>query len=372
MRTLFVAMVSVLLLGCEQQAPEEKKEIIRGLKTVLIKEQQKNVTRFFPSVLSPSETTALSFQISGQLGANRLNIGQRVKAGEKLLELEQKSLELAVKSAQASLNEAEAAAKNANNDLKRKQQLGKDGVISETTLENAKTQAQGLAAQVDQAQSQLETARDNLAKSKLLAPYDGVINSIQVKSFSTVAAGSPVVTLYNPNGFEAKFSVAYQVLNHIAIGKSVTIRLADNPKITMKGRVKELASSTTTVSSYPVIVELQQTHPSLKAGMAIEVSMDFEIAGDEGSAYSIPLTALLTEGRAAVSDNNDPEQPLNAKVFVFQADSQTVVKREVLIGGIKENEVLIIQGLQAGERVASAGVAFLREGQKVMLLEQKR
>ena len=129
-------------------------------------------------------------------------------------------------------------------------------------------------------------------------------------------------------------------------------------------QVRELGSSTDTVSSFPVIIQLNESHPELKAGMSVETSMEFDIT--EGDGFPIPLTALVNEGQIDVGD--DPNAPLDALVYLYDAASQTVKRHTVKIGGIRENRVVVVDGLKLGDRVASAGVSFLRDGQKVKLL----
>jgi RND family efflux transporter MFP subunit len=193
---------------------------------------------------------------------------------------------------------------------------------------------------------------------------------VAVDSFTTVSPGTTIATLYNPSGFEATFSVSYDIANRLVVGKPVSVRLADNPKIALSGQVTELALSTNTVSSYPVVIALQETHPNLKTGMAVEVSMEFPVT--DGQGYTLPLSAILVEGNIEFEDQRDPSEPINSTVFIYDEQSQTVNKRVVAIAGIRENEVIAIDGIGPGDRIAVAGVSFLREGMKVKLLDDNK
>lgn len=356
----------IVVSGCQKQDIEVQAESIRGLKTLLIDKQENYSVRHYPSVLQPSESTSLSFQISGILGENKLDVGQKVKEGQILVALNKRDLNLAVEAASAALDEALAAASNAQADLARKESLKRDGVISQTEMDNVRTTAATSKAKVEQAKSQLDSAKENLSKSELKAPYDGIVNSVVVPSFSTVSPGITVATLYNPSGFEASFSVSYDIANRLAVGKPVTIRLADNPSLVLRGQVTELASSTNTVSSYPVVVAVQETHPDLKTGMAVEVNMEFAVT--EGQGYTLPLSAISVEGDIEQSKDVDPHLHQPVAVFVYDEKSQTVNKRIISIAGIRDNSVIVVDGIGPGDRVAVAGVSFLREGQKVKLL----
>jgi multidrug efflux pump subunit AcrA (membrane-fusion protein) len=176
-----------------------------------------------------------------------------------------------------------------------------------------------------------------------------------------------ITTLYSTGKFEAAFSVSYDVINLLTVGKKASVRLADNPAIILKAHVSELGARADTVSSFPVVVTLDETAPGLRAGMAIEVSFSFPVS--TGKGFALPLTVLALEGRI-----HTPEKytdPGKATVYIFDPATSTVKRREVLIGGIRENSLIIVSGLKKGERVAVAGVSFLHDGQKVKLLPAK-
>lgn len=366
-RKLCILIAGGLIAACDEHVAVDNSEVIRGLKTIVINEQESSSLRRYPSVLQPSESTAMSFQIAGQMEENRLTIGQQVSAGEVLASLDTRSLLLEVEAQQAAVTESNASAENAHKDLKRKERLHTQGLTSEAALEEAVTVAKTTRAQAERAQKQLATARENLAKAKLKAPYDGIISAISAHSFSNVSAGATIATIVNPDGFEAHFSVSYDIANRMVVGKPAIIRLADNPNVALKGVVTELASSTNTVSSYPVVITLQESHTDLKAGMAIEVSMEFKVTDGEG--YRLPVSAIVIEGAIQIDGDFDPMEPISASVFLYDENSETVKKHMISIAGIRENEGIVIEGLKAGDRVAVAGVSFLREGQQVKLLK---
>lgn len=363
-------LAMVFLAGCQDSNTEgaNSEPAVRGLKTVLITKQQKEATRRYPSVLQASEVTTLSFEIAGRLGENNLKVGQRVQAGTTLVELDPRSLEISVETSKAALEQAKATAENATANLTRREELFKKGVTTQAALDEARSNAKSSQARVKEATKQLETAQENLSKTELKAPYDGIINSVSAESFATVSAGTSIATIYSAENFEAKFSVNYDVNSRMAVGKPVKVRLADNPSITLAGYVSELGSRADTVSSFPVVVRLKETNPELKAGMAVEISMTFPVTTGDG--YAIPLAALVAEKQIGAA--RGPNGPRNATIFLFDEASNTVKRHPVKIGGIRENEVIVVDGLKIGDRVASAGVSFLLDGQKVKLLPQAK
>jgi len=96
--------------------------------------------------------------------------------------------------------------------------------------------------------------------------------------------------------------------------------------------------------------------------MAAEVHFSIQPASDglvglEG--FLIPFAAARAE----------PEDRFS--VFVYDAQSSTVARRPVRTGGVRDNEIAVLEGLQEGDIIATAGVSFLRDGQPVTLLDEQ-
>jgi len=272
----------LLVARDEDTVSENVEPPVRGLKTLLIKEVEETIVRRFPSVLQPSSTSVLSFEISSRLKEVNLDVGQRVSKEDVLAEVDPRSLELQVETAKAALAEAESRARNAATNLQRKDELLKKKVIAQTSLDEAKTEAETTPSQVLQAKRSVDTAQENLTKAALIAPFDGILNSVEVQSFSSVSPGAPVATLYAADAFEASFSVSFDIVNRLAVGKKVVVRLADNPSVVLAGHISELGARADTVSSFPLVVKLDETDQSIKAGMAVEIAMESTVRQGTG------------------------------------------------------------------------------------------
>lgn len=369
-KIIVLAAAALLATACQSQddSAQNAEPPVRGLKTVLVQDQESSTIRRFPSVLQPAEVTTLSFEIGGKLGAIDLKVGQVVEKGQLLATIDPKSLEIQVESAEAAVTQAEATAKNALANLERQQELFDKKVTTRSKLDEAQTSANTSAASLQQAKKQLESAKENLTKAELRSTIDGIVNSVLVESFSVVGTATPVATLYRTDGFEVALSVSYDVVQRLAVGKQVTVRLADSPDIALAGIVNELGSKADTVSSFPIVIQLSETNPALKAGMAVEVAIEFSVPTGQG--FLLPLTVLPLYGK--IDENAGPNRPATTEVYVYDETTETVANRAITIAGVRENKVIVVDGLKAGERVASAGVSFLRDGQKVKLLADKK
>lgn len=379
MRALKSLLLVCLLAACWQQAEDEDAgEVpVRGLKTVTVAASEDSLLRRFPSVLQPSELTALSFDSPGKLGALDLAVGQTVKAGEVIAALDDTELRLQIASAQAAVEQARVTAQNAKEALQRADELFSSGTITKVARDNAQTEAVAQQQLLVQAERSLDSAQEQLADANLLAPFDGTIASVDSQSFATVAAGAPIATIYREGVFEAGFTVNFATVSQLVVGTPARLILADDPSRALPGVVAELGARAETVSSFPVVVAAKDVPEIVKAGMAVEVQLEFPLPASIG--YAIPLSAAVIEGRSpadlragaggSTGAGPGPGTPVGISVFVFDPETETVEKRQVKMAGVRENKLLIVEGLEPGERVASAGVSFLSDGMRAKLIE---
>ena len=319
------------------------------------------MARRYPGVLEPIEITSLSFEVAGRLGDLDLSVGQRVKEGQTLARLGSEQFQIEIENRVAAVDEAEATLAQDQEDFQRAAELLKRGAGTRVQRDDAEADLKRSRAQLRQAEKALDSARENLADSVLEAPFDGILNSVDADPYATVSAGQAITSLYASDAYEVSFSVNFETVSDLVVGSTAKVRLADDPDVVLQAVVSELGERADTVSSFPVVVELQETHPILKAGMAVEVAFEFQLPTAEG--YLIPITAGILEGELV--KNAGPREATPVEMYVYDPDAGVVRRRTVVMAGIRGNKFLVIEGLEPGEQVAVAGVAFLRDGMEV-------
>ena len=298
MQKLLLMMLMVLSLGACKDDETDKADLgepVRGVKTLLIENVERSTERRFPSVLQPASVSSLSFEVAGKLKEITLKVGQNVRKGDVIAELDPTTLKLNVENSRAALELSIATAENAADELKRQEQLLAKGAVTKVTVDDARTEVLTTAATVTQSEKSLASAEKDLTKTVLRAPYDGIINTLEIDSFGTVSAATLIATIYSTDAFEVSFSVNFEVVNLLTVGKQATIRLADNPGVVLDAVVSELGSRADTVSSFPVVVTLAQSDATIKAGMAVEVALEFAV--EQGQGYTLPLSAAIKSGQ---------------------------------------------------------------------------
>lgn len=368
-----VSFFALALSGCSDVEQSREDPPVRGLRVFEVSAQAENMERRFPSLVQPADETPLSFEISGQLATVDLEVGQNISAGDTLTSVDQTTLRLELQQARASLEQAEATLENARTDFQRKSTLLETGNVTRAAYDTSQTNLRSAESQADQALQQYAISNERLTKAVLKAPFDGIISEVNVRSFSNIAAGQTILSLYSENAFEVEFTVPATVINDLSLGDVTRVEIADLAGRTVRGRIKELGSRAGQVSAFPVVVSLEEALPGLKAGMSADVAVSVNLLeGDIG--FLVPLNCFSLAGSRSLQDGESIREGGGgqAEVFVFDPETSTVSRRTIFTAGIRENQVIVVGGLSEGELLASAGVSYLSDGQKVRRLPAAR
>ncbi|GAA0357386.1 multidrug efflux RND transporter periplasmic adaptor subunit MexJ [Bowmanella denitrificans] len=356
---LLLALLSVV--GCQDDLPDEK-PLIRPIAWTEATASPLEQVRRLSGTMAPVEAASLSFEVSGKTESVSVNLGENVKQGQELARLNQRSFTLSLQSAQATLEQAHASFTEAENEYKRYAELVEQGVVSKSGFDNAKAAFESSRSAVGVAQAQLDIARKNLHDSVLLAPYDGIITKRRVEPSQQIAAGQTVFEIEGEHGLEVRLMVPETIIQELQNGMELPVRFPVLPELVLKGRISEIGTRAEAANAFPTVITLNEHDGRLRAGMTAEVDITFDGVGRSGFAgrsLRVPVSSLAADTGNAVY------------LFVYDPQQQKVFKRRVQTENIINNEVYISDGLQEGEIVATAGVAFLRDGQAVSLLDKQ-
>lgn len=361
---------TILLSGCLPENDDSAGETgtpARGVRTIVVEEVPTRVTRAFPTVLEPPQITSLAFEVGGRLEEVGLQVGQRISEGSILLTLDTTSVDLQLRQAEAALDEAESAMRGARDDADRQAALFARGVVAQAALDRANRTLEQAVSRVDQARRQVDLIANTRSETRLIAPFNAVVNAVDVRSFDTVQPGRVAVTVYPETNLQARVLVSYDVVSQLIVGQEVTIRLADQRDRRLAAVVTEIADRAPAVSAFPVIFTLQEVLSNLRSGIAAEVLIDLPVS-DGAEGLPVPVSALathLTEDLVPVGPDGLHRA---GRLFVYQPDG-TLDLRDVVLSGLDEARMIVVDGLAPGERVVTAGVPFLQAGQQVRLMD---
>jgi len=349
---------SLLASSCEEPPPPAV-EKIRAIKTTVVADRGAGQSRRFPGVIEAIDTSSLSFEVGGNTRELLVDVGDRVTVGQVLATLDDTPFKLNVDAAEAEVSRAKASLAEKKTEFDRQDTLYKKDWVSKSAWDQAKAAFDSFSSQVSYANSKLNLARRDLDKTQLRAPFDGVISSREAEPFQEVARGQKIFDVYIEGALQVKLSVPETTIEQINLGLPATITFPNDAVPPQEGRVTEVGTVATEANAFTVKVTLISPPSTLRPGMTAEANM---LLGDEtgSSTFLLPLTAIAPGDEAH-----------QGYVFVFDEATSTVKKTAVIgAGGARDDQVLIREGVSAGDIVAVAGVSFLRDGQQVKLLTE--
>ncbi|TMM45062.1 efflux RND transporter periplasmic adaptor subunit [Colwellia ponticola] len=357
---IFTACFITLILSSCNEPAKEVSQAIRPIMWKKVDISPFEQIRTLSGIVDPVEATKLSFEVQGKIQQIKVNLGEKVVKGQELARLDQRNFSLGLQSAQAQYQQAEATLVDARNTHQRYEKLLNQGVVSQSGFDNAKATFDASKSAADVAQAQLDIARKNLQDSILLSPYDGIITKRLFEPSQQISAGESLFEIEGNHGLEVHVMVPETLIRELRKFSIIPITFPVLPELTMQGKITEIGTRAEFANAFPVTVVLQGDNPQLRAGMTAEVAFSFAgtgRTGHKGDVFRIPATAL-SAGLAQ-----------KAYVFVYQPDTQQLIKTEVQTENIFNNEIFISAGLKPGDIIATAGVAFLRDGQQVSLID---
>ena len=357
-RRLPAALAAVALPALACSAPPPPAEpVIRPVRHVIVQATGGQRTRTFSGVARAGVESALSFRVAGTIARLDIEVGDRVRAGSPIAELDPVDYELQVREAEASLRQAEARAGNAEADLRRVRSLYENDNAARTDLDAATAAADSAAAQVESVAQRLDLARRQVDYTRLAAPAAGAIADVLAEVNENVSPGQPVVVLASGSAPEVGFAVPEALIREVRDGMPVAVSFDAMPGARFDGVVTEVGVTTTaTGTTFPVTVRLGAEASEIRSGMAAVVDM---VLGDEDAP-----DRFILPGHAVGEDRG------GRFVFVAEpsADGPAVVRRRpVTVGAFAAGGLEVLDGLAEGDRVVVAGVNRLQDGDEVRL-----
>ena len=358
---IFILLSTILFWGCSKE--EAPKEVIRPVKAMQIGGFERFARRSFPGQAKATQEANLSFRVSGPLVQFPVNVGDEVKKGQLLARIDPRDFEVELKNVRGQLGRARAALELARSDYDRVVRIRtKDpGAISEAIIDAKKGELDSAKAQVDSLTASVATAKDALSYTYLNAPFQGTVVETFVENFEDVRAKQQIVRLVDTSRIEFVVSISENLISHAKNVTKVYVRFDTHPDKQIEATIKEIGKEASkTTRTYPVTLIMDQPEDfKILPGMAGRT------LGAEGdlpdqsvsTGYEIPVTSIFSDGTDA------------SYVWVIDEKTNIVARREVTVGELTENGIMISKGLQPGEWIATAGVHTLREGQQVRIMQ---
>ena len=334
---LLINLVCLCLASCSTQTQDNSK--IKTVKTDTVRANSTNSLLQYPGRVKAAEDVSLAFRVSGTIRKIHVNDGQAVKAGQLLAELDPTDYQI-------QLNATEAQYKQIKSEAERVIALYNDGGTTPVAYDKA---VYGL----EQISALYKHHQDELAYTKLYAPFSGFVQKHLFESHETVGAGMPVLQMVGKGSPEVEINIPaaeyinrerfgnYQCTFDIYPGKTYTLKQIG---ITHKANSNQL---------YTMRLQLEtEGLPMPSAGMNTMVSI--RLNDEASNELIIPTNALLQEnGRSCI--------------FVYHPKTGIVQSKEVSILRLTSDgrSIITSSSLKPGDIIVTAGIHSIRDGEQV-------
>jgi RND family efflux transporter MFP subunit len=347
-RVAAVLIVAGFLVGCDPKAAPPAP--VRPVLFMVVAPVEATSVAVVGTV-QPQFKTDFGFRMLGRLIARSVNVGETVEKGQPLAAVDPFAAELAVRSALAEVSTAQGQLANASGTADRQRTLIETGATTKATLDSAEQGNAAAQAAVIRAQSNLTKAREQLGYTKVSADYSGVVTAIGAEVGQIVSPGQTVVTVARPDVREAVIDVGDELAKEMRIGTRLIVTLQLDPKIKTEGKVREIAPQSDAVTrSRRVRITLASPPETFRLGTTVTTL----IPGPTVPGLLVPGTAVFTKNGMS-------------NVWLLDPARRTVASREVQLVKDDGGKVYVTGGIVAGDRVVTAGVHHLKDGQKVRL-----
>ncbi|HEY1042267.1 MAG TPA: efflux RND transporter periplasmic adaptor subunit [Telluria sp.] len=399
-KKLIVGLGVAALLSIPLIAKMSRGEPARTVETEAVAFREVRSSILASGHLAYEEQVLLSPEVIGKVSSIHVKEGQRVKAGDMLLVLDDQTYRAQVAQQQAAVHQQrinieqqQLNLRNQESQYKRKLELHKMKMLADSAiddaryaLDSARMELRNSSARLQQAEAVLKLQNEQLAKTTVRAPISGTITSMDIKVGETAVAsqvsiaGSSLMTIANTDSMITEVNVDETDIAKIAVGQEVAIHTAAFPDTALKGQVQEIPLSPKAAPQGNATAALSRTY-SIKVrlvdtkGLALRPGLtcraEIYTAGS-GKSLAVPLQAVMSNNddyaELSSSKKGSKKTVIKTEYHVFVNKAGKAEKRVVTIGISDDSQQEVLSGVKAGESVITGPyktLRFLKDGDQV-------
>ncbi|MBQ5948755.1 efflux RND transporter periplasmic adaptor subunit [Massilia sp. ST3] len=275
--------------------------------------------------------------------------GEPVKRGDVLVRLDETSIRDTMLSAEEAQRAANLSLEQANRQLERLKTLRASGMTSVKALDDAEMARNNALSELSAAKSRVATARQQLGRTVVRAPFDGIVSDRKVSAGDTATIGKELVKVIDPNSMRFEGRVSADSIATVKVGQKVNFRVNGYGDQQFAGIVKRIDPAANAVTrQVEVLVEFADKAQPKVAGLYAEGRVD-----------AVSTNALMLPEAAVVKAGD--------KAYTWRVKDKTLAKVDLVLGARdqRSGNVEVKQGLAAGDVVLRAPTSNLKAGQKV-------
>ncbi|MDO4497231.1 MAG: efflux RND transporter periplasmic adaptor subunit [Bacteroidales bacterium] len=330
--SIVAVLATLLAVGCSSNKNGSQPLPIVRLSTVQMVSGMRHNS--YPGTTQAAQESQVAFKVAGTLERIAVKEGDHVRQGQVLAVMDSRDYVV-------QLNAVKAEYESVSRECERIIALYNDRGTSANNYDKARF---GL----EQITQKLQHAQDQVNDCVIRAPFDGYVQSIYRKAHETVGAGMPVVGLFGSKGIEVVINIPVVEYNRQQEFENFTASFSV-PDETLPLKLISIGQKANANQLYEMRLLLPDAPKEITPGLTTHVNIRYKEQGN--IPMEVPRTAVFEE---------------DEKTFVYVYADSTLHKTEVRVNFLtSQGTVHVVKGLEAGQRVVSAGVHSLNDGQKV-------
>lgn len=353
-KTMLVLAVAAALVACEGgkgPAKADAKAVQLQVAPEDLLTVQSNALASGPVItgsVQPERKADLRAEVSAVVLQVLKENGEVVKRGDVLVKLDETAIRDSLNSAEAAARAAGQALEQAERQLERLKTLRASGMTSLQTLDDAEVRRNSAQSEVAAARTRAVLARQQLQRTLVRAPFDGVISDRKVSAGDTAAIGKELLKVIDPTSMRFEGRVSADKISQVKVGQPVSFRVNGYDQ-EFQGTVKRIDPSANDVTrQVEVLVGFANSVQPKVSGLYGEGRID----ADTKAALLLPEGALVKAGD---------------KAYTWRLKDKTLAKAPLVIGtrDPRTGNYEIKSGLAAGDMVMRTPSSAFKDGQKV-------
>ena len=354
--TLLALLMALTLSACSKPAqPEAENTAVSSLALVsqdilTIATSELSKGPMISGTLQPVIKAELNAEVGGIVTRVLKDNGDLVKAGEVLVQIDQTTFRDKLLSAQEAERSAHVAADQAAKQLNRMQQLNRQKLVTAEILETAEIKANQTQSDLASAKARTVEARQQLERTEVKAPFDGVVAVRKVSSGDTAQIGKALMVIINPESMRFEGYIAADQVGSIKVGSAVSFKVNGYPGRRFEGEIERInPQANEQTRQVQVFVKLRE-QAAFVAGLYAEGFISVE----QQQSVMLSPSSLVSEGDLQ---------------FVWLLKDNKLVKTQVETGAKdpRFGTVQVLSGLAIGQQILRHPQGALKDGISVTL-----
>lgn len=290
-------------------------------------------------------------EVAGPVLEMKAEQGQPVERGQLLARIDDVALQDQLIAARAAVRVAENALRVAAAEEERNQQLAEAGVITQRDFERAQLARHQAQAQLSEAQSRLALAREQVGRTRIIAPFDGVVSERHASAGDVVQPGSPLLTVVDPRSLELEASVPAEFVGRLEAGTPVDFQLSGAAGQRFSGEIERINPA---VDPSTGQVRIYVAIPNVEQSLLVGLFAQGRVASESKEALALPVEAV---------------DPRTTPPSVMRVRNGRLERVSVSLGLRDEvaQQLEVRSGLEAGDMVVLGSARELAEGTRVQV-----